>query len=54
MTETPNSPILSIKNLTKAFAGKKAVNDVSFDIHKGEIVGFLGPNGAGKTTTLRM
>lgn len=54
MTETNNTPVLSIKNLSKSFVGKMAVNDVSFDIHKGEIVGFLGPNGAGKTTTLRM
>ncbi|NNC37071.1 MAG: ATP-binding cassette domain-containing protein [Acidimicrobiales bacterium] len=54
MSETTNDPVLSIKNLTKSFSGVVAVNDVSFDIHKGEIVGFLGPNGAGKTTTLRM
>lgn len=54
MTQTTNDPVLSIKNLSKTFAGVVAVDDVSFDIHKGEIVGFLGPNGAGKTTTLRM
>jgi len=45
---------LSLENVSKSFAGKPAVDDVSFAIAPGEIVGFLGPNGAGKTTTLRM
>ena len=48
-----NSP-LSLSNVSKSFAGKTAVEDVSFTINPGEIVGYLGPNGAGKTTTLRM
>ena len=48
-----NSP-LSLSNVSKSFAGKMAVEDVSFTINPGEIVGYLGPNGAGKTTTLRM
>lgn len=48
------TPPLSVSNITKTFSGKKAVNDVSFTINPGEIVGFLGPNGAGKTTTIRM
>ena len=52
---TSSTPIvLSLENISKSFAGKTAVKDVSFNITKGEIVGFLGPNGAGKTTTLRM
>ncbi|MBL4869684.1 MAG: ATP-binding cassette domain-containing protein [Robiginitomaculum sp.] len=46
--------ILELDNISKTFAGKKAVNNVSFKIKKGEIVGFLGPNGAGKTTSLRI
>lgn len=46
--------VLDVRNLTKAYPGKKAVNDVSFSVRKNEIMGFLGPNGAGKTTTIRM
>ena len=45
---------LSLHNVSKTFAGKQAVKDVSFEINPGEVVGFLGPNGAGKTTTIRM
>ncbi len=45
---------LSLQSVSKSFAGKPAVTDVSFTVKPGEIVGFLGPNGAGKTTTLRM
>jgi len=45
---------LVAKDLHKSFNERKAVNGVSFSIHKGEIFGFLGPNGAGKTTTIRM
>lgn len=46
--------IVEIKNLTKRFGSYIAVNNISFDIKKGEILGFLGPNGAGKTTTIKM
>ncbi len=45
---------LSLNSVSKSFAGKPAVSDVSFTIEPGQIIGFLGPNGAGKTTTLRM
>ena len=47
------SPTIEIKNLTKAYNGTKAVNNISFSIEKGEVFGFLGPNGAGKTTTIK-
>ena len=46
-------PIISIQNLTKDFGPVRAVDDLSFDIDEGKVVGFLGPNGSGKTTTLR-
>jgi len=46
--------VISAVNLSKRYGKTNAVNNLSFDISQGEIVGFLGPNGAGKTTTLRM
>ncbi len=46
--------MLSVKNLTKNIDGKPIVEEISFDLEDGEILGFVGPNGAGKTTTLRM
>jgi len=51
----PNAaPAISVSHLVKAFAGVKAVNDISFEVERGEILGFLGPNGAGKSTTMRI
>jgi ABC-2 type transport system ATP-binding protein len=49
-----NEDIIIVKNLKKSFGKVKAVNDISFEVKKGEIFGMLGPNGAGKTTTLEM
>lgn len=49
-----NMTAISIRNLSVQFGSFKAVDDISFDVHKGEIFGFLGANGAGKTTTIRV
>src|SRR5947209_6211181 len=46
--------MIQVENLTKYFGPVLAVDRVSFEVDKGEIVGFLGPNGAGKTTTMRI
>ncbi len=46
--------MIELKHVSRSFGTFKAVNDISFSIQTGEIVGFLGPNGAGKTTTMRM
>ena len=45
---------ITVKNITKTFGTQKALNNVSFTINKGEVVGFLGPNGAGKSTMMRI
>ena len=46
--------MIEVRNLTKRYGDKQAVNDISFKVEKGEILGFLGPNGAGKSTTMNM
>lgn len=44
--------IIEVKNLTKEYKGLKAIDDLSFEVHRGEILGLLGPNGSGKSTTI--
>jgi ABC-2 type transport system ATP-binding protein len=46
--------MIEVESLTKQFGAKRAVDDLSFTVRKGEVLGFLGPNGAGKSTTMRM
>ena len=46
--------MIEIRNLTKYYGPNLAVNNISFDVEQGEILGFLGPNGAGKTTTMNI
>jgi ABC-2 type transport system ATP-binding protein len=49
-----DNPMIEVSNLTKRYAGRTAVADISFSVARGEIVGLLGPNGAGKSTTMRI
>ena len=45
---------LTVSQISKTFGASNAVDNISFAIHTGEVVGFLGPNGAGKSTTMKM
>ncbi|HSW40651.1 MAG TPA: ATP-binding cassette domain-containing protein, partial [Acidobacteriota bacterium] len=46
--------VIEVEHVSKEYSGRKVVDDISFKVEKGEILGFLGPNGAGKTTTMRI
>lgn len=51
---SPGSPLLKVDRIAKTFGGLRAVNEVSFEVRSGEIVGLIGPNGAGKSTTFNL
>ncbi len=53
-TEPNTASTIEVQNVSKGFGPFKAVQDLSFNVNRGEVVGFLGPNGAGKTTTMRL
>jgi ABC-2 type transport system ATP-binding protein len=52
--ESDRLPMIEVRNLTKFYGDRSAIQDLSFTVSQGEIVGFIGPNGAGKSTTMRI
>ena len=54
MDGSTNTDLLVVKNLSRSFGSLVAVSDLSFEVHKGEILGIMGPNGAGKTTVFNL
>src|SRR6266511_642897 len=52
--ESSDAPVISVRHLSRRFGDLVAVNDVSFEVQRGEIYGLLGPNGSGKSTIIRM
>src|SRR4051794_36010824 len=54
MTDTAAAPIVEVQDLQKTYGTHRALAGISFQVSRGEILGFLGPNGAGKTTTMKI
>lgn len=54
MVDIASHPMIQLRRLFRFFGNTRAVNDVSFEVHAGQVFGFIGPNGAGKTTTMRI
>ena len=54
IASAPGQPLVEMRNIHVSFGGVRAVNDVSVDLHPGEVVGLVGGNGAGKSTLIRM
>ena len=54
MSNATSTPLLSVRGISKRFGGLVAVNELSFDVFPGEVVGLLGPNGSGKTTAMNL
>ena len=54
MVETANTDLLVVQGLSRSFGSLAAVSDLSFEVHRGEILGIMGPNGAGKTTVFNL
>src|ERR1700742_3556670 len=49
-----SAPMIEFRRLHRFFGGTRAVDDVSFEVHRGQVFGYIGPNGAGKTTSMRI
>ena len=54
MQENTGTPMIEVEDLTKYYGEYPAIENISFTVNRGEILGFLGPNAAGKTTTMRI
>ena len=54
MTDQPSLPLVAVSGLSRHFGAHYAVDNISFSLHKNQVLGFLGPNGAGKSTTMQM